>query len=738
MAAIRKLITPYPFNVKRDSIAGFVVFLVAIPLCLGIALACGAPLFSGIISGIIGGIVVGIISESEVSVSGPAAGMVAVVIAAINKLGGFDAFLLALMFAGVIQIIVGSWRAGFIADYVPSNVIQGLLCAIGVMIIIKQLPFAFTYASHNDELLDLLKNAADNFDMKALMHIRYHINAGAVIISVVSIALLIYFDVTKNETAKRLPSPIIVVVTGTLLNEVFAYVAPQFAQYSTELVNIPVSHSLSSFLSNFQTPNWASISNPNIYLYAFILAAVASLEALLNLEAIEKLDNIKRYCSRNRELVAQGVGNTISGLIGGLPITSVIVRSSVNIQAGGQSKLSTIIHGLLLLFVALLIPHWINAIPLAALATILIHVGYKLTKPAIYKHMYLQGTSRFIPFLITVIAIISTDLLTGTITGLLFGFFFILKDSSQIKLDIVNEMHPSGEVKRLILPQHMSFLRKASLVADLDAVADHTRLIIDARYTQYIDRDILEVLDVFRKTQAPDKQIALNMIGFKDQYELHDHIEFINVTTYDTQSSLKPKEVLSILKEGNKRFMHDKPIHRSLPDDIKAVSTRQHPIAIVLGCIDSRVPVETIFDMGVGDVFVARIAGNVINDDLIASMEFACGISGAKLIIVLGHTYCGAIKAACDNGTGGHLGHLLSKIKPAIEAETITKHDRTGENIPFTTNVTKLNVNNTLRHIHGNSTILNRMINEGSIGLIGALYDIKSGVVEFHEDFYQS
>ena len=720
-------------NLKFDLTASVVVFLVAIPLCLGIALASGAPLMAGVISGIIGGIVVGIVSESPVSVSGPAAGMAAVVLTAITQLGGFNYFLLALMFAGFLQIIIGCLRAGFIADYIPSNVIQGLLCAIGILIIVKQIPFILTYTSENIVFLDLLKDISGNLDVPSMVHVTDHINLGAIAIGALSIALLIYFDKTKNTFMKQIPGPIAVVVLGSALNELSVYFAPALTQSNFELVNLPVSKSLSEFLSNLQTPDWSAWRNTDIYLYGFILAAVASLEALLNLEGIQKLDKVQRYTSRNRELIAQGIGNTMAGLCGGLPITSVIVRSSVNIDSGSRSKLSTIFHGLWILLVALLLPHWINVIPLAALAGILIHVGYKLTKPKIYQNMYHQGMSRFIPFIITILAIILTNLLTGVIVGLLFGFFFILRDNAQIQLDIVNEKYPSGEIQRLILPQHMSFLRKASLVEELESFSANSRLIIDARQTKYIDKDILEVLDVFQKTQAPAKNIALNMLGFKDTYEIHNRIDFLNVTNYTTQSSLTPKEVLNILIEGNKRFIEDRPIHRELSSDVKASAYTQHPIAIILGCIDSRVPVESIFDMGFGDVFVSRVAGNVMNDDIIASIEFACTVAGAKLILVLGHTYCGAVKAACDNHSGGHLTHLLDKIKPAIAAETTTKENRTSDNIEFLTNVTRLNVENTLKHIYGKSAALNQLITEGAVGMVGATYDIKTGIVHVYE-----
>lgn len=722
---------------KYDLTAGIVVFLVAIPLCLGVALASGAPLFSGIIAGILGGIVVGLISESQLSVSGPAAGMVAVVLAAITQLGSFEAFLLALCLAGLLQIIIGLFRAGFIADYIPSNVIQGLLCAIGILIILKQLPFAFTYTVDNAILLEQLRTTANTLNFSALEGITYHLNLGACIISLISLAILIFLDTTQHPFFKKIPGPIVVVTIGVIINGIYNSLWPAFAQFSTELVNIPITGSLGSFLNLFTHPNWHAWTNPTIYLYAFILAAVASLEALLNLEAVEKLDRARRYVSRNRELVAQGVGNTLAGLLGGIPITSVIVRSSVNIQAGAKSKVSTIIHGILILAVAIAVPHWMNLVPLASLAAILIHIGYKLTKPAIYSEAYKQGFSIFLPFIITVTAIVATNLLTGILIGLFFSFFFILRDNSKMQLDIINEKHPAGIVKRIMLSQQMTFLSKASLVAELDQIPDGTNLIIDARYTKYIDKDILEVLDIFRKKQAPHKRIAINFVGFKNDYEIHDHIDFVNVTTYDTQSALQPTEVLEILKEGNKRFIHDQRIHRSLLDEIKATSSQQHPIAIVLGCIDSRVPIETIFDMGVGDVFVARVAGNVINEDVIASMEFACHVAGVKLILVLGHTFCGAIKAACTGGThGGHLDHLLGKIKPAIDAENTTKDDRTGDNTVFVNNVTKINVKNNLHAIYKQSAMLKQLMQAGNIGLIGALYDISTGEVVFQDQLY--
>lgn len=722
---------------KFDIISGLVVFLVAIPLCLGIALASGAPLFSGIISGIIGGIIVGSLSQSSVSVSGPAAGLVVVVIAAIAQLGGFETFLLALVIAGLFQIIAGILRAGFIAEYFPASVIQGLLCAIGILIIIKQLPLAFTHVSENAALMSYLKEAADTFRLKPLLQTASHINLGATIISIVSIFALIFFDKTKIKYLKSIPGPVIVVILGVLINAIYLHISPGLAQINAQLVNIPMHQNWHDFFAQFHFPAWMSWKNPEIYFQGFIIAAVASLETLLNLQAAEKLDTRKRYCSPSRELVAQGIGNTISGLIGGIPITSVVVRSSVNIQTGAKTKFSTIIHGFLILAAVMLIPQWLNCIPLAALASILIFVGYKLTKPTIYKNMFKRGFSQFLPFIITVLAIVFTNLLLGIIIGLLVGLFFILKTNSQIRLDIIHERHPSGVVTRLILPQQVSFLNKATLVSELNTVPRNSQLIIDARYSKYIDRDVLELLDEYIKTQAIDKEISLNLIGFQEKYHIHNQIDFIDVTTYDIQSSLKPEQVLEILKEGNKRFVNDQRIHRNMLIDMKNTARMQHPIAVVLSCIDSRVPIESIFDMGVGDVFVVRVAGNVINDDIIASIEFACHIAGAKMILVLGHTRCGAIKAACDGAKDSHyLNALLDKIKPAIQAETQTKENRNGDNEQFLLNVTQINIINATQTLYTQSRVLNRLINDKAIGLISAIYDIKNGVVSFDEHFY--
>lgn len=722
---------------KFDFVAAIVVFLVAIPLCLGIALASDAPLISGILSGVIGGVVVGFISGSHVSVSGPAAGMAAVVVAAIAHIGDFNSFLVALLLAGLLQIIIGSFRAGFVADYVPSNVVQGLLCAIGILLIIKQLPLAFTLSADFNELKKHLLETTEEITLSPILALYHHVNTGAMLITVLSLTTLIYFNLTKNKVLKEIPAPILVVLLGILLNELFLWTDSSLVQNSPQLVNIPKTNGFHDLFGQLEYPNWSALTNPTVYLYAFLIGIVASLETLLNLKAGEKLDKKRRYSSSNRELVAQGVGNMTAGLIGGIPITSVIVRTSINIQAGSKSKISTILHGFFIFFAVMLIPGMLNKIPLSSLAAILIYTGYKLNKPSIYRSIYAQGSDRFIPFLATVIGIIAFNLLMGILIGLAVSLFYILKSNSQARIDILKEIHPTGEVNRLVLPQQMTFLNKAALVAELTSIPRESQLIIDARYTQYIDKEISELLKEFKEEQAPNKKISLNLIGFKEHYKIHNYIDFINVTTYDVQSHLSPAQILNILYEGNQRFLNDNLIHRSNQLDIKYTAKTQHPIAIVLGCIDSRVPVETIFDMSFGDVFCVRVAGNVVNNDILASIEYACHVVGVKLIIVLGHTRCGAIQSACDGVEKGHITELLAKIKPAINAECETETSRHSKNKTFVNNVTELNVANTIQKIYERSSILYEMIEQNDISMVGAVYNVQTGKVHFKNYEYE-
>lgn len=720
-------------HIKQDLSASIVVFLVAIPLCLGIALASGAPLYSGIIAGIIGGILVGTLSQSRVSVSGPAAGMIAVVIAATATIGSFHGFLLALMLAGILQIAIGALRAGFLADYVPSNVIQGLLAAIGILIIIKQLPLAFGVTSDTSVVLHSIKSAQQDFSFAPLLHLIHHISLAASIISILSLAVLIFWEKINLSLCKKIPAAVVVVVGAVALNHLFASSAPSFALTDSHLVNIPVNKNIFEVFAQLPHPKFSDYLNPNIYLYAGIIAIVASLETLLNLEAAEKLDPHHRFCSRNNELVAQGIGNTISGLLGGLPITSVIVRTSVNIQTQNHSKASTIIHGGLLLIALLLIPSWLNQIPLAALASILIATGYKLTRLSLFKKMYKEGRAYFTAFIVTVTAIVFTNLLVGVLIGLAVGLFFILRMNSQNSFLHIKEKHTSGEVLRIKLPQHVTFLNKAAMVNALESIPKHSRVIIDVNNTDFIDKDILEVMKEFSTYQAGEKNISLNFVGLQSGYRIKHTSDFIVATTFDVQEKLTPKEVVAFLKEGNQRFVNNTPIHKDFKRQISITSEAQHPIAVVLSCMDSRVPVENIFDLNLGDVFVIRIAGNIINSDILASIEFGCKIAGAKLIMVLGHKRCGAVTAACDEVKLEHLTQLLEKIRPAISrADIELKNERitTRNKIDH---VACVNVQLVQQQLYAQSKTLREQLSSSKIGLVGGMYDVATGEVTFEE-----
>lgn len=719
-------------HLKFDLVAAIAVFLVAIPFCLGIALASGAPLFSGLVSGIIGGVIVGLLSGSQASVSGPSAGMAAVAFTAIAQLGSFEAFLLALTFAGILQLFLGIFRAGIIADYLPANVIQGLLCAIGILLIIKQLPLAFSHAANSGELQKLLLSSTEGISLQPLLHLQDHLNAVATVIAFTSFLILCFFDRRTHPHIKNM-GPLVVLISGILLNELFTYSNAHQVPDTPQWLNIPSVTSLDLLLKQLHHPDFNAITNPAIYLHALIIALIASLETLLNLKAIEKIDRKHRNCSADRELFAQGIGNLTAGLLGGIPLTSVIVRTSVNIQAGSKSKMSAILQGLLLAFSLLLIPNVLNKIPLSSLAALLVYTGYKLARPSLFIDIYRQGWDRFIPFIITVISIVVFNILAGILLGLATSLLYILKSNSEARLNIMKEIYPTGITYRLLLPQQVTFLNKASFIAELNAIPRHSQLIIDARNASYIDKEIIELMHEFKREQAPTRQIALNFEGFKDHYNIHNVIDFIKVTTYDIQANLRPEQVLNILQEGNQRFLQDMRIHRSPKLDMQQTAKAQHPIAVVLGCIDSRVPVETIFDMTFGDIFCIRVAGNVINMDVIASMEYACHVVKAKLIVVLGHTRCGAIQSACDGVQEGNITRLLAKIKPAIAAETETQENRTGQNMHFVNQVIHLNVANALQHIYQKSPILSTLVDNEEIGIAGAVYDVNSGTVHFKD-----
>lgn len=517
---------PAMSNIKGDLSAGLVVFLIAVPLCLGIALASGAPLFSGLIAGIVGGIVVGSFSGSQLSVSGPAAGLTAIVLTAIGKLGAFESFLLAVVLAGAFQLLLGFIRAGLIANYFPSNVITGMLTAIGIIIVLKQIPHAFGYDKHAEGELAFIQHDGENTFTSILSTIN-HIQLGAVIITVVSILILLYWQ--KVPKLKAIPAPLVAVLVGIGLNALFIASGSTLALEQSHLVTLPVADSFSSFVGQFSLPDFSKILDKDVIIVAATIATVASIETLLNLEATDKLDPQKRYSDPNRELRAQGIGNMVSGLIGGLPITSVIVRSSANINAGGRTKAATVIHGMLLLVCAALIPVLLNMIPYATLAAVLLVTGYKLCKPTVFKQMFAKGKYQWIPFLVTVVVIVVTDLLMGVAIGLGVSVLFLLWGNMKSPYFFRKEHYRTGDMFVLELSQEVSFLNKANILLTLDKMPDNSTVIIDAAKTVYIDQDVLDIIREFTQIKAPQKHIKVVLRGFKEAYKINntDHL-FLN------------------------------------------------------------------------------------------------------------------------------------------------------------------------------------------------------------------
>ncbi len=487
-------------HLKNDLPASIVVFLVAVPLCLGIALASGAPLFSGIIAGIVGGTVVALLSGSPLGVSGPAAGLAVIVLNAIEDLGAFETFLIAVVIAGVIQIILGFLKAGIIGYYFPSSVIKGMLSGIGIIIVLKQIPHAFGY--DKDPEGDFRFFQADGHTtFSEFGYMLDSVSAGAVIIAAISMAVLILWEqpfMKKIPAFKVIQGPLVAVVLGIILN-IFFRGMEGFALKADQMVSIPVAESITGFFGQFTTPDFGQLANPQVYIVGLTIAVVASLETLLCVEATDKLDPQKRITPTNRELLAQGVGNMASGLIGGLPVTQVIVRSSANIQSGGKTKASAFFHGILLLVCVMSIPHILNLVPYASLAAILFMVGYKLAKPSLFKEMYRMGKSQFIPFMVTILGIVFTDLLIGIGLGLVVGIVYILWNDFKTPYHFDPNNYVKGEPVRIQLSENVSFLNKAGIMRTLNLLPDDTHVIIDASKTRTVHPDVLEIIEDFEQ-----------------------------------------------------------------------------------------------------------------------------------------------------------------------------------------------------------------------------------------------
>lgn len=507
-------------NFKSDAMAGIVVFLIAVPLCLGIALACGAPLISGINAGIVGGIVVGLLSKSQLSVTGPAAGLTAIVLVAIPALGGFDIFLCAVIVAGIFQIIFGLLKAGSISNYFPSNVIEGMLAGIGIIIILRQIPHAFGYDKANDGDYISIETGGEGMFSSLVNHLNF-LHPGAITAGFVSIVILLIFQRPFFKRIQWLPGGLVAVISGIVINQLFIRYGHNWEIGRENLVTLPTPSSFKEYLNQYVFPDVKGFSNPKVWTTGLVIAVVASIESLLCIEATDKLDPLKRFTSGNRELLAQGVGNLVSGLIGGLPITSVIVRSSANINAGGRTKMATIIHGTLLLVLVAAIPGILNMIPYASLAGILIITGYRLCNPSIFKHIWKEGGwVQFLPFVVTVIAVVSIDLLKGVAIGLSVSIFFILRQNMRNSYYFQRSSYEDGDLIKIKLSEEVSFLNKGSIKKTLDSLPNGSNVIIDAGNTEYIDFDVLHVIHDFALVQATEKNINISLIGFKNIYKL--------------------------------------------------------------------------------------------------------------------------------------------------------------------------------------------------------------------------
>lgn len=482
-------------DIAPDFSASIVVLLVAIPLCLGIALASGAPLFAGIIAGIVGGIVVGSLSGSSLSVSGPAAGLTVIVASGITGLGNYETFLLSVVLAGIFQLVFGYLKAGALGDYVPNSVIKGMLAAIGIILILKQIPHLVGFDADFEGDESFWQSDSENTFSEILKAFNYF-TFGSVVIGFISLGILILWETNffKSKTfLKQIPSPLIVVFVGVLINESLLGSGSALALQSEHLVTLPIAANINHFFSFFTFPQFTQISNPQVWMVALTLAIVASLETLLSIEAVDKLDPLNRVTPTNRELKAQGMGNILSGMVGGLPVTSVIVRSSANVNAGAKSKLSAILHGIFMLICVTLIPWILNKIPLSALAAILIFTGYKLAKITLFKEFWYKGYDQFVPFVVTILAILFTDLLQGILIGIGVGLFFMVRSNFKSSVFITND----GDKYTMQLRKDVSFLNKSNIRRSLEGIPENTFLLIDAVQADFIDQDVVDTINEF-------------------------------------------------------------------------------------------------------------------------------------------------------------------------------------------------------------------------------------------------
>mgnify|MGYP000882010079 CR=1 FL=1 len=541
-------------NLKSDFSSGLVVFLVALPLCLGIALASGAPLFSGIISGVVGGIVVGYLSQSHLSVSGPAAGLTAIVLTAITDLGSFDTFLLAVLIAGFIQLALGFIKAGTISNYFPNNVIEGMLAGIGVIIILKQIPHAFGYDPDFEGDESFFQLDGQN-TFSELFHVLNHVQLGSILITLISLVILIVWSkIDFLKKIKLVPPALVAVIVSIVLNEFFIQSGSSLVIATDHLVSLPIPETFDELKDIIITPDFSAIFNSKVWIVALTIAIVASIETLLCIEASDRMDSQKRYTDTNVELKAQGVGNIVSSLLGGLPMTSVVVRTSANNAAGAKSKMSAIIHGLLLLVSVLSIPTILNKIPLATLASVLLLVGYKLANPKTMKHFWKKDkVFQFIPFILTFLAVVFTDLLKGVALGMIVNIIFVLIGNSKRAYKFRKEDYQEGDIIHIDLAQEVSFLNKSAIKSTLNALPENSKVVINANDTVYIAHDVLDLIYEFEKIKSKESNINVKLVGFKEAYNLENSNDYKNTVTFEHKYNVM-KRKLEVIEKKDIQF----------------------------------------------------------------------------------------------------------------------------------------------------------------------------------------
>ncbi|MFN7312945.1 MAG: SulP family inorganic anion transporter [Bacteroidota bacterium] len=711
-------------NIKYDLPAGIAVFFVAIPLCLGIAHASGAPLISGLISGLIGGLVVGLLSGSQLSVTGPAAGLTAIVISGVQDLGSFEHFLLATFIAGVIQIILGVLRTGALANYIPNTVIKGMLSAIGLILIMKQFPHLIGYdieamgveefklQKHDINQQYIEHHEVEENAFTVFQHALNHLNQAVLITGFCSLLFLVIWDKFLQKKFKVIPGALLVVLLGVLISEVLSLI-PYFATLNADhYVQIPKINNLTEFIHITSFPDWSGFANPLLYKVALSIAIVASIETLLSTEAIDKLDPLKRKTNNNQELIAQGIGNSLAGLIGGIPLTAVIVRGSVNVSAGARTKLSAIIHGICIVLAVLFLSALMNRIPLASLAAVLIFTGYKLLSPQIFKQQFKKGYSQFIPFVVTVLAIVLSDLLIGVAIGLGVSLVYIVhEDFKGATLKVVDV----GMKKRVILGETITFLHKLKVLKILEQFEPNSIVEIDGSKNIYIDKDILELFIEFKESaRLKNIEVIFGGVNFMDKVSKHELEENM-------------RKSYQRLFDNNKKWVEDK-THND-PEYFQRLAKGQTPQYLFIGCSDSRVPANEITGTDPGEMFVHRnIANMVVNTDvnMLSVVQYSVEVLNVKHIIVCGHYGCGGIKAAVSHKANGLIDKWLRNIKDVYRL-----HREELDAIPDEENrhrrLVELNVKEQVINLMKTSFIQKNIKQYGFPQVHGWVYDIANG-----------